>query len=293
MTDNFDFEPKRVLKHKNHVTLNEGEQMQETVQHLKKQGDEFVELSKNEAARKYGSKKLVRELDFKSRDKLKVEDKGIGKTPDWFDYIIPTIDWEENRTFLYELDHLWLNMFFVRELYGEEGTGREQIIQLTKATQSLEDVKDKGQVEDQGLSMEVLCQLDYDTEKESFSSEEADGFIQVEIVKEEKEREDEEGAEYDVQVDFKQAFFEDDEQHLTSGLREILTGICLKHGYESQMVFKLERNGSELKADIKDKDFTVRFDSSEWLDEPISAWVFELFIQDGCPLNTETVEVEK
>lgn len=279
MTDNFNFEPKRILKHKNHITLNEGEQMQETVQHLKKQGDEFVELSKNEAARKYGSKKLTRELDFKSRDGLNVEDKGIGKTPDWFDFIIPTIDWGENRTFLFELDHLWMNMFFVRELYGEEGVGWEQIVQLTR--------------ENEGLGLEVLCQLDYDTEKESFENEEADGFIQVEIVKEEKEREGEEGAEYDVKVDFKQAFFEDDEQHLASGLREILTGICLKHGYESQMVFKLERDGSELKADIKDKDFTVRFDSSEWLKEPISAWVYELFIQDGCPLNTETVEVEK
>lgn len=276
----FDFEPKRILKHKNHITLNEGEQMDETVQHLEKKGDEFVELKKNEAARKYGSKKLVRDLDFKSRDGLQTnQDQGIGKTPDWFDFIIPTIDWEENRTFLYELDHLWMNMFFVRELYGEEGTGREQIVQLTR--------------EDGKLGLEVLCQLDYDTEKESFSSEDADGFIQVEIVKEEKERDGEEGRDYGVNVEFKQAFFGDDEQHLASGLREILTGICLKHGYEEQMVFKLERNGTELQADVQGKDFIVRFDSDGFVDEPIGAWVFELFVQDGCPLNTDTVEVEK
>jgi len=45
--------------------------MEETVQHLEKRGDEFVELRKNEAARKYGSKKLVRDLDFSSRDGIK------------------------------------------------------------------------------------------------------------------------------------------------------------------------------------------------------------------------------
>jgi len=274
--NDFQFEPKRILKHKDHITLNEGEQMQETVQHLRKKEEEFVELNKNEAARRYGSKKLTRDLDFNSRDGLHTQkDPGIGKTPDWFDYIIPTINWEDNRTFLYELDHLWMNMFFVRELYGEEGTGREQIVQLTK--------------ESDGLGIEVLTQLDYDTDKESFNKDDADGFIQVEIVKEQKERDGEEGRDYGVNVDYKQAFFDEDEEHLAQGLQEILTGICLKHGYEEQMVFSLERKNGEIQADIHDKDFTVRFSTEGFVDEDISSWMLELFIQDGCPLNMEEV----
>jgi len=270
MTD-FNFEPKRILKHKNHVTLNEGDQYDAQVQHLEKRDDEFVELKKNEAAKKYGSKKLVRELDFNSRDGLKVEESGLENTPDWFPQVMPTIEWEKYRTLLYEIDHLWMNMFFVRELYGEERIGREQIIQLTRETE--------------GLGLEVLCQLDYNTEKESFDKDEADGFIQVEIVEEEKEN----GQEYDVDVDFRHSYFDESEQHLASGLKEILTGIALKHGYEEQLVFKISKDGSTLEADIRGKDFTVRFDTEEWLDEDVSSWVLELLVQDGCPLNMEQV----
>lgn len=276
----FNFEPKRILKHKNHVTLNEGEQMDETVQHLKMNEDkEFVELSSNEAAKKYGSKKLVRDLDFNSRDGLQMnKDKGLNKTPEWFDYIIPTIDWDASDTFLYELDHLWMNLFFVRELYGSKGTGREQIIQLNKLEES------------EGLGLDVLCQLDYNTEKDSFDSDEADGFIEVEIVFEECDG----GREYDVNTDFKHSYFGEDDQHLASGLKEILTGICLKHGYDGeQLVFRIVESESEIVADIKDKDFKVRFSKNDFVSESISPWIRELLVQDGCPLNMQLAEVNE
>lgn len=254
--------------------------MDETVQHLKLQdNDEFVELSRNEAAKKYGSKKLIRDLDFNSRDGLQMnKDKGLNKTPEWFDYIIPTIQWNSHQTLLYELDHLWMNLFFVRELYGDQGTGCEQIIQLNKLADG------------EGLGLDVLCQLDYDTEKASFTSEEADGFIKVEIVYEERDG----GREYDVNTDFKHSYFDEDEQHLAGGLKEILTGICLKHGYDGdQIVFKIEESKTEIVADIQDEDFKVRFSKEDFLKEEISNWVYELLVQDGCPLNMEKIKVNQ
>lgn len=275
----FEFEPKRILKHKNHVTLNEGEQMNETVQHLEKKGDEFVELKKNEVARKYGSKKLVRELDFNNRDGLKLGESGLGKTPDWFQHIIPTINWEKHRTFLYEIDHLWMNMFFVRELYAEEKTGREQILQLNKAGE--------------GLKLEVLCQLDYisDENYQDYNKDLVDGFIKVQIVSEDKQRSGEEGREYDIDVEFKHTYFSDEDEHVASGLREILTGIALKHGHrDEQLVFSISEEDGEWQADILNKDFTVRFGGEKFLDESVSPWVREMFYWDGCPLQTEVNE---
>jgi len=274
MSDNFNFEPKRILKHKNHITLNDGPEMEETVQHLEKRGDEFVELRKNEAARKYGSKKLVRDLDFSSRDGIEVnKDSGLGLTPDWFDNVIPTIDWENHETFLYELDHLWVNMFFVRELFGEEGTGREQIIQLTEG--------------DTGLRLQVLCELDYisDPSYKDYDKSEADGFIQVEINSEEKSRSGTGGREFDTDITFRHTL-QDVDESVTAGLREVLTGICLKHGHtDEQVVFKLEENKDSFTADILNKDFTVTFGAEEFLDSEIGAWVRELFYWDGCPLE--------
>lgn len=272
MSNDF-FKPKRILKHKNHVTLNEGEDMQEKVQHLEKKGDEFVELNKNEAAKKYGSKKLVRNLDFNSRDGIEVGKAGLGNTPEWFDYIIPVIDWENYRTFLYEIDRLWLNMFFVRELYAEEGTGREQILQLSKH-------EDR-----EGLTLDVLCQLDYAEEKYVFDVDQVDGFIKVSLEDKVKVRDGEEGRDFDVDVDFKHSYFSDDQENLASGLREILTGICLKHGYlEKQIKFKIQETEDEVHAVIMDKDFTVRFSKDDFLKTGVSSWVKEMFLQDGCPL---------
>jgi len=280
MTDDFSFEPKRILKHKNHITLNDGPEMEETVQHLEKKGEEFVELKKNEVAKKYGSKKLVRELDFNSRDGLQVEkDTGLGKTPDWFDNIIPTVQWDEHQTFLYEIDHLWMNMFFVRELYGEEKVGHEQILSLTKGGN--------------GLKLNVLCQLDYvsDENYSEYDKDEVDGFIKVEIVQEEKERDGEEGREYDIDVEFKHTYFDEENEHVAAGLREVLTGVALKHGHrDEQLVFSISEEDNEWQADILNKDFTVRFGGEEFLDEEVSPWVREMFYWDGCPLQTEVDE---
>ena len=269
MTD-FDFEPKRVLKHKNHVTINEGEQFEEQVSHLEYDGDEFTELKRNEAARKYGSKKIVRDLDFNSRDGLKVKDSGLGKTPDWFDQIIPFIDWDKYQTFLYELDHLWLNMFFVRELYGEERTGREQILALKR--------------DGEQFGFDVLAQLDYDSNQLNEAKDsDIDGFIEVELL---EYQPSENVTEMDVDVTFKQSVFDEDEEHISGGLQEILTGICLKHGYTGEQIkFTVELENEELTARIIGKDFNVRFDTTGTLDEDVSPWVLEIFRQDGCPVR--------
>lgn len=275
----FDFEPKRIMKHKNHLTINEGEKYDTTVQHLEKKQGEFVEISKNEAARKYGSKKLVRDLDFNSRDGLHIEDKGLGKTPDWFPHVVPVIDWDKHQSLLYELDHLWMNMFFVRELYADSKTGREQILELVQKNDE--------------LGLEVLCQLDYisdsDLTRDEITGENVDGFISVEIVEEEKDG----GRDYGVDVDFKHSYFSDSKEYVANGLREILTGICLKHDHtKEQLVFSIEeKDGGEYVVDVLNKDFKVRFNSEQGLAEPVSAWIRELFYWDGCPLSLEQREV--
>lgn len=277
MTEDFDFEPKRILKHKNHVTINEGDRYSATVQHLKKDADEFIEISKNEAAKKYGSKKLVRDLDFNNRDGLQMQkDTGLNKTPDWFSQIIPMIKWDEHESLLYEIDHLWMNMFFVRELYADEQEGREQILELTQA--------------EDGLKLEVLCQLDYvsgsERKHKDVEASEVDGFIEVEIVKEEAEngRDD-----YDTEIEFKHSLEKD---YVASGLREILTGVCLKHDHtEEQLLFQVGKDGDEYTADVLNKDFKIRFNSEQELDEEVSPWVREILHWDGCPLSLEQRKV--
>lgn len=280
-----DFKPKRLLKHKDHLTLNEGESFDTQVQHLKINDDgEFVELKDNEAAKKYGSKKLLRDLDFKSRDGLQShQDSGLGKTPDWFPRIISSIPWDDYRTLLYEMDHLWLNMFFVRELYGEEKTGREQILSLEQSNSE----------EDSGLILNVLAQIDYSGKDgdQSYDNSLIDGYIRVEIVEEEIRESNGKGM--DVDAEYRQTVFDEDEQNISSALREMLTGICLKHDYRGeQLHFKIERlPDNEFKAEILNKDFSVRFSEDLELQTGISQWVVELLQWDGCPLNMENIEV--
>lgn len=269
--NNFNFEPKRILKHRNHITINEGQKYDATVQHLEKRNQEFVELKKNEAAKKYGSKKLVRDLNFKSRNGLKIQEPGIGKTPDWFPQLIPVIDWNKT-TFLYEIDHLHIAMFFIRELYGEEKTGREQIIQLTSS--------------ENGIKPEVVTQLDYNVDKDT-DAEDPDGFIEVKISDDKAKN---------VDVDFKHVCFDEDETNVVNGLREILTSIALKHDHTNEKLrFKLleRQKGGEYRIDLLDKDFVVRFDSSGSLSENVSNWVLELFAWDGCPIDFENIEVNE
>jgi hypothetical protein len=278
----FQFEPKRILKHKNHITLNEGNKYEATVQHLKynESEDEFTELKKNEAARKYGSKKLVRDLDFKSRDGLDVKETGLGKTPDWFQQILPTINWQKYRTLLYEIDYLMLNMFFVRELYGEERTGREQILELSKT--------------ENGIGLDILAELDYSPEYSStdYDKDEVDGYIKVEIVEEEKEVEGETGREYDTEVDYRQTVFEEDDV-VATGLREILTGIALKHDHTGdQLHFSIEEEDGVYTAEILNKDFAVVFNEDGRLQTGVSPWVLEMLAWDGCPVDVEAVEVK-
>lgn len=283
MTD-FNFEPKRVLKHKNHVTVNSGETYQEKVQHLEYKPDQdkdFVELKNNEAAMKYGSKKLVRELDLKSRDDLGLDDPGIGKTPEWFKHLIPVIEWDEYRTLLYEIEHLWLSMFFVRELYGEEGTGREQIIEIVR--------NEEGE-----FGLDVVCQIDYVSgSHEGFDKDEASGLFELTLkdVNQSVEEVEDEGVEFD--TTFKQTFFDGADESVVAGLREILAGIALKHGYDDeQLVLDFEEAGNgEYIVDVLNKDFKVRFSESGTLDTDVGHWVVELFRQDGCPLSFDQVEV--
>lgn len=273
MTD-FDFEPKRMLKAKNHLTINEGKQFQETVQHLEKNGDTFTEISREKAARKYGSRKLVREINFQDRDGLKIKEKdaGLNNTPDWFQSVMDAIDWDAYDTFLYELDHLHMAMFFVRELYGDTGKGREQIIQLTSTSN--------------GIGLDVVCQLDYDTETDN-EGEEIHGFIKVSI-NESKPANNFTGL--DINVEFKHSFFEDEAK--PAALREILTGICLKHGYtDKKMMFNAVENSEEVGVKLLDKDFVLWFDESGRLDRQISPWVAAMFAEDGCPLDMDYTEV--
>jgi len=283
MTD-FEFKPKRILKHKDHITLNEGDRFDTTVQHLQKTDGQFRELKKNEAARKYGSKKLVRDLDFKSRDGIRTqEDSGLQNTPDWFPQVLPTIPWSDYRTLLYEIDHLWLNMFFVRELYGEEETGREQILELSD--------------EDNGIGVNVLAQLDYDPiyQETEYDKEDVDAVIKVEIVEEEKINEEgETGKEFDVDVDFKQSFWDQEDQSLSSGLREIMTGVCLKHDHTAEQLHLdiQEEESGVFAVEILNKDFAVRFNDSGDLSTGVSPWVVEMLSWDGCPVNVEAVEVK-
>jgi hypothetical protein len=281
MNDKLDFEPKRILKHKNHITLNEGENYDTQVQHLEKKDGKFIELKKNEAARKYGSKKLVRDLDFKSRDGLQVKESGLENTPKWFPQLLPFIEWEEHRTLLYEMDHLWLNMFFVRELYGEEQTGREQIIELKS--------------EENGLGLNVLAELDYqpkykDTE---YEDGDVDAFIKVSIDKEEKEdKEGREGREYGINVDFKQSFWTESDAGIASGLREIMTGIALKHDHtDEQLHLQIEEQEDGFQVQVLNKDFALRFNEEGDLESGVSPWVCEMLNWDGCPLNMETIKV--
>lgn len=277
-----DFKPKRILKHKNHVTLNDGTKYDATVQHLEKKDDEFVELKKNEAARKYGSKKLTRDLDFNSRDGLKVEDSGLEKTPDWFPRVMPFIKWDEYRTLLYEIDHLWLNMFFVRELYGEEQTGREQILELTDPSVD-------------GIGLKVLAELDYRPEYKGvdYSDEDVDGLIEVSIDKERKEnKKGEEGSEYGIDVDFKQSYWDESDAGLASGLREILTGVALKHDHTGeQLHLQITEQEDGFLVQVLNKDFALRFNEEGSLESGVSPWVVEMLNWDGCPLNMELVEV--
>jgi len=282
MTD-FNFEPKRILKHKNHITLNEGDQYDAQVQHLEKRDDEFVELKKNEAAKKYGSKKLVRELDFNSRDGLKVEESGLENTPDWFPQVMPTIQWDEYRTLLYEIDHLWMNMFFVRELYGEEQKGREQIIELTQT--------------ENGIELNVVAELDYRPEYKNndYDNADVDAFIKVEIVEEEKEnKEGEEGKEFDVDVDYKQSYWGEDQSQYASGLREIMTGLVLKHDHTGeQLHMSITEDGDTVTVQLLNKDFAVKFNADTDLEFGVSPWVLEMLNWDGCPLNVDAIKVTK
>lgn len=276
-TKQFDFPAKRILKNKDHITINEGGEFQETVSHLKKNDDDFKELSKSEAAKLYADKKLTRDIDFKSREGVNtVEDMGLGNTPEWFDQVLPTIAWEDRRTFLYELDYLWLNIFFVRELFGEEKTGREQILELDKTGE--------------GFTLNVLAQLDYNAnEVKQYEMSDVDGFIKVTLPSEERDG----GEEYDVDTEFKQTVFDEDQESVSAGLREILTGICLKHGYlDEQLKFSVEKTENEYRVDVLDKDFVLRFNESAGLGSGVRPWVIELFSWDGCPINVETLEVK-
>lgn len=275
-----DFKTKRILKNKDHVTLNDGDQYEAQVQHLKQKGDKFVELSKQEATKLYADKKITRDINFSSRNGIQEQDKGLGMTPEWFEQVIPTVEWDKYRTFLYELDYLWMNMFFVRELYGEEQTGREQIIEL------------KGFENGDGLTLEVLAQLHYDTDTEEYDLDDVDGFIEVELKSEEKEnKQGEKGQEFDYEVDFKHSCFNEDQDEVANGLREILTGICFKHGYEGEKLkFSVQEKEEAFHVKILNKDFTLKFSSKDYLSDSVSPWVVEMFYWDGCPLNPESFE---
>ena len=175
-----------------------------------------------------------------------------------------------------------MNMFFVRELYGEERTGREQILELTDPSVD-------------GIGLNVLAELDYrpkykDTD---YEDEDVDGLIKVSIDKEEKEnKQGEKGHEYGVNVDFKQSYWDESDAGVASGLREILTGVALKHDHTSkQLHLYISEVEDGFLVQILNKDFALIFNEEGSLESGVSPWVVEMLNWDGCPLNMEKIEV--
>lgn len=269
--DTFSFERRLIAKHGELVTVNHGnDESTATVAHLRytNDGEELIELDYDEVARNYGSKELLRKNLFKDRDRnLLNQDSGLGATPDWFEHITAAIDWDRN-SFVYELDHLNLDLFYCREITGR--IGHEYIFSITRDAQK--------RFHTQTVA---LLYIDGDTDHGLEDGIEAGIYHWFNDTQE---------------LETRLHFYRDAADialpdYVKAGLEEMLTGVCLKHGYIKEIVeLQVEAHEDFVRVAVPDKNFTLVFDITEdGLSHDVPVWAKLLLREDGCPVQLSEV----
>lgn len=271
----FEFDRRLVVKQGDLITVNTGtDPSTAQVSHLRinRGRDHLYRLDSDQVARLFGSPKLVRSNLFGDRDKGVMQKQETEPVPSWFRSVTGALPFDLDE-FVVELDHLQLDMFFAREIVG--GAGTEWFFQLV-------DAGPEG-----SLDVETLALLNIPGPDETLEAPEAleTGEIVVEVNR--IERGEDGGVEYDIDVDYEAP--ETLSGEARSALREVLTGICLKHGYtEEPVVFMVEEFTDSVKAWFPDKGFTllVSLDAGViGVDVPV--WARALLVEDGAPVPLE------
>jgi len=269
MTD-FEFERRLIAKQDDLVTVNHGsDESTATVAHLRKTGDELHELTYQQVSKLYGSKRLTRQNLFNDRDKgLVKRDTGRGETPDWMHTVAPALPWSQD-SFVYELDHLDMDMFFAREIEDEQGY--EYVFNVYRSpTSGAFDVK----------TVAFLHILQPDESMQVPDGADT-GDIRVSI----RNSDPETDGQPEIDVEFALPTFTGD---LFASVQEVVTGICLKHGYVGETVsFRVvhDEDGGFAKFFFEEKGFVLLADlSGNGLDTGVPRWVRVLLHDDGCPV---------
>lgn len=264
----FEFDKRVVSKQGELVTVNHGsDESTADVAHLRRSrsSDELHELSYEAVAKLYADERLTRKNLFSDRDKPVVSASGHGETPAWLPKISAVLPFEK-EAFVYSLDHLQQNLFFAREIEDKEAY--EYVMRLHR---------DNGMFELDTVAL--LYTPDPDSDIINDVSGEA-GEMWINVDKGDANQQ----FEIDADLSLPDGF---DDVH--AAIREILTGVFMKHGYNDEVVeFGVQRFDSAVSLLFEGKNFRLNIDiGGDGLMVKPPVWVKLLLQSDGCPVEID------